>query len=223
MLDAEQVLASHLCNFRHVVAEVAALWWFLAVQPCIHRGAKTSRLRVVRVDVVLALDLVARELEHTADRVAEDRAATVPDVQRPCRVDARELDLQLLALAQVKGSVAWANGRHVTDKLLEPLGREAEVHVAAGDLDLRRGVGDLDRRGEPARDLLWRLFESPGELHSGGARVVAAFGRLGPAQLEVRQFAVDSDGARGVSHGLVELLADARGHEQVGCSPVSVS
>src|SRR5260370_22657370 len=142
------------------------------MQPCKHRRSKTSRLRVVRVEVILALDLVARELEHTADRVAEDRAATVPDVQRPCRVDARELDLQLLALAQVKGSVAWANGRHVTDKLLEPLGREAEVHVAAGDLDRRRGVGKLDCRSQPARGLLCRLFARPAPLPSRGASVV---------------------------------------------------
>src|SRR6266851_156029 len=193
------------------------------MEPGVDGGAKAAGLRVVRVDVVLALHIVVRELEQAADRIAEDRAATMSDVHRTSRVDACELDLQLLSLPDVYRPITRACCCDLPDQRLQPLGREPEVHVAADDLDLRRRVRNLDGLGQPASDLLRRLFEDPGQLHPGGARILASLRRLGAPQLEVREVAVDSNGARRLSQGLVKLLADAAGHEQVGCWPVSVT
>src|SRR5258707_2805179 len=147
----------------------------------------------------------------------------MPDMQGTGGVDAREFDLEPFPLSEVQSSVARAAGGDLPDQRLQPLGREPEVHVAADDLDRHRAVRNLDRLGQPARDLLRSLLEDPGELHGGGARVLAALRRLGPSQLEVRKVAVDTDRPRGFSNRPVELLANARGHEQVRCWPVNVT
>src|SRR4029077_3235583 len=111
LLDAWQVVARHLRQLDDVLARVAAFGRLLAVQPRVDRRAEATGLRVVGVHVVLALDVVASELEHPADRVAQDRSAAVSDVQRTGRVDARELDLETLALPRVRGAGAGLGPR----------------------------------------------------------------------------------------------------------------
>ena len=59
----------------------------------LHRGAEPIHLRAGVVEVVLALDGLAHRLEQARDRVAQDRVARVPDVQRARRVGAHELHL----------------------------------------------------------------------------------------------------------------------------------
>src|SRR5450759_3083901 len=230
LLDARQVVARHLGDLGHVRARVPTLRGLGAVEPRVDRKAELPRLRVVGVDVVLTLDLVVRELEQPADRVAEDRAAAVSDVKGTGRVDARELDLQPLATPDVHRPVARSHGCHALDQLLQPRGGQPEVDVTPDNFNRRRLVGDHDLPGDPVRDLLWRLLEHARKLHPGRARILAPLHRLGAPELEIGQVAVRSHRAgrsRRLPQGFGDLLPDAgRGHlahVQVGCWPDSVS
>ncbi len=85
------------------------------------------RLVAEVVDVVLARDAVAGRLEEPRDRVAEDGAARVADVQRPGRVRADELDVD--ALARRGGGAAVAATR---DEDFLELGVERATGAGAG-------------------------------------------------------------------------------------------
>src|SRR5207244_3790776 len=97
------------------------------MQPGVDGRSELSRLRVVRIHVVLALNRMPGELEQAADGVAEDRAPAMADVQRPGGVDAGKLDLQPLAAAEVAAAVARRDAR---DELAEPVIGQTEVHVS---------------------------------------------------------------------------------------------
>ncbi len=101
LVDTREVAPRHLRHLGDVLACVAALGRRLTVQPRVDRLSEHARLRVLVVDVVLALGLVARELEEPGQRVAEDGPAPVTDVQGPGRVHAEELDLEPLGVTQV--------------------------------------------------------------------------------------------------------------------------
>ena len=58
-------------------------------------------LAAMVVDVVLALHIVASVLEDVAERVAERRPAAMADVEGADGVRGDELDLVLLAIAEV--------------------------------------------------------------------------------------------------------------------------
>ena len=167
------------------------------MQPRIHRRAKALGLGVVGVHVVLAVHVVACELEQPADGVAKDRAAAVADVQRPCRVDARELDLQALASPYRRRAVAGSLGAHRPDQPLQPLGREPEVHIPADRLHGRGALRYRDGLGEPGSDRRRRLLEHLRELEPSRACIVAAVRALGATQLQVGQLSIDPEGADG--------------------------
>jgi hypothetical protein len=84
-----------------VVAPVAVLGRLLAAPDSLDRGVEALQLRAGVVVVVLARDLVARELELARDRVADRAVPARGDGDRPGRVGRDHLDLQRLrALAE---------------------------------------------------------------------------------------------------------------------------
>ena len=196
------------------------------MQPREDRLAEHPRLRVLVVDVVLALGLVAGELEQPGQRVAQDRAPPVADVQWPRRVHAQELDLKPLAPAEVGRAVARAARGDLGHESLQPGRGQPEVDIPAIGHRLGGRVGDHDRLGQAAGDLLRRPAKLAGQLQAGRARVVAVLGTLGPAQLEVGHLG-HAQRARGRVEGRVQPRPDAGdgggAHPQVGCSPDRVS
>ena len=217
LLDPRQVVLRHRRELDDVLAVVSALRRLFAVQPRVHRRAELPRLRVVRVDVVLALDLVAGELEHAADGVPERDAAAVADVQRPGGVHAAELDLQPLATTDVARAVA---GRDPGKQSLKPFLAQPEVDIPAGRLCRGGAIGDGDGLGDSLSDLCRRLAQHAGELQAGGACVVTVAGDLRPAKLEVRDVSVDAKTTNRFHKRRLERFED---HQQVGCWLVSVS
>src|SRR5204863_7450022 len=135
-----------------------------------------------------------------------------------------ELGLGVLAMPDVDGAVPAGAGRHLGHQAVERVIGEPEVHVAP----VRLGGGSVPRNiyllGDPGRDRPGVLAQVPGKLHAGRARVLAVSGDLGAAKLEIWNLALDAEPADRVDQRLLDLLAHAaRGHEQVGCRPVSVS
>ena len=63
----------------------------------VSRAREHVDLRAGIVDVVLARDLVAGELQQVRERIAEHRAAAMPDMHRPGRVGRDVFDIDLLA------------------------------------------------------------------------------------------------------------------------------
>ncbi len=127
-------------------------------QARVNRAAERRHLVAGVVDVILALDIEARGAQHFGDRVAHGGAASVPDVQRPGRVGADELDLHLLSLAKPGSSEALLFGHDAVEHCI-PAGRSQEKidEAGAGDLDpgpqpfalaesADQGFGDLPRR-----------------------------------------------------------------------------
>ena len=183
VLDPGQRLARFIGDHRDVVAAIPVLRWLLSMQPRIHGLAEQAGLGVLVVDVVLALDGMAGEGEHAGDGIAEDHAAPVPDVEGAGGVNAGEFDLDLLALAQVAGSVARPLPRHPRHQLAQPGLAQPEVDVAAGTLGRR--FGNVDALGELPRDLRRRALEHPRQLEPRATGVVAVLAVPGPHQLHV--------------------------------------
>ena len=89
------------------------------------------------VDVVLALHAVAGVLHHAAEGVAKRSPAAVANVERAHGIGRDELDLDLLARADVRAAKVVALLAHGAEDLVVGRGREVEVHEAgACDLDL---------------------------------------------------------------------------------------
>jgi hypothetical protein len=90
-------------------------------------------LRAVVVDVVLAVHVVAREVEHVAHGVAERRPAAVAHVQGTGRVRRDELVVQLQAVAKVAPAPVGTLLAHLLQHLVVRGGVQVEVDEA-GDL-----------------------------------------------------------------------------------------
>jgi hypothetical protein len=104
----------------NVIPLVAVLRGLLPVPNGRDRGAETLHLRAGVVVVVLALDLVPRELEQPRDRVADGAVASRRDRNRPGRVGRDHLDLHLLALLRRAGAIVRACGQDLAERLAEP-------------------------------------------------------------------------------------------------------
>ncbi len=197
------------------------------MQPRIDRSAEAPGLRVVRVHVVLALHVVAAELEQPADGIAEDRAAAVADMERPGRVDARELHLQPFPTPYPRRAVTGAGLADLTDQPLQPFGRELEVHVAPYRLHCGGAIGDRNGFRQLRSDGRRRLPQRLGQLESSRARVIPTVGSLGATQLEVGQISLDPERADSRRQALGDHLANGLlghlAHAQTGCCPASVS
>jgi len=183
------------------------------VEAGVDRLPEQARLGVLVVDVVLALHGVAGEGEHARDRVAQDHAAAVADVQGPGRVHARELDLHLLAASQLARSVTGAERGDRAHDLAQPAVAEPEVDVAA------RGLGghlrDVDARGQLLRDLGRGLPQDARQLESGAARVIAVLPVAGALELEVGHLVVSHaerlhGGLQGCAHAVAHVARELR-------------
>ena len=162
---------------RDVLALVAALGRLLAAGAGADRLAEQPHLRAVVVDVVLALDLVAGELEQARERVADRGAARRRDRHRPGRVRADELDEHPLAAAAAAEVVAL--GDRVGDGAVEPaLAHEQVEEARARDVDPLDVVAQpfLQLLGERRRDLARRLSLGRRAQHRGVRGVVAELG-----------------------------------------------
>jgi hypothetical protein len=86
---------------------------------------------------------VAAARQDPGEGVAVAAPPAVADVDRTGRVGRDELDLDLLAMADVRAGIAvLPQGQHGGQRLVQPAGVEAEVDEAgAGQLDAHHMIG----------------------------------------------------------------------------------
>ena len=152
-------------------------------------------LRAVVVDVVLAVHVVAREVEHVAHGVAERSPAAMAHVQGTGRVRRDELVVQLQAVAKVAPAPVGALLAHLLQHLVVRGGVQVEVDEAGTcDLHLRDGVALRHVGDDRLRDLCGgHVGKACGAHRDGGAPV--AVRRVGGTldaellHLELRQVA----------------------------------
>src|SRR3954452_2294401 len=173
---------------------VAVLRRLLAAPNGLDRGPKSLDLRARVVVVVLALHLVARELEQTGERIAVRAVASGRDRDRPRRVGRDHLDLHPLAPLRDAASVPVPILENRSEGGREPLVAEEEVDEARpGDLGPLDGLEPGGRCCDLRRDLPRRSPPCPGELQRDVRRVVAVLrlarpleGELGPRRVDER-------------------------------------
>ena len=149
-----------------VLALVATLRQLLAAPACLHGGAEEVHLPAGVVEVVLALDFVARVGEQPCDRVAVGAVACGTDGERSGGIRRDQLDLEPLASLGSSGAVVWSD---LTERLSQPLSRDPDVEKAGpgdlGPLDL------LELRGS-FRQLRCELLRRTAVLGGGPERDV---------------------------------------------------
>ena len=102
------------------------------------------------VEVVLARDAVAHGLEHARDGIAEHGLATVTQRQRPRRIGRDELDLDVLARAELRAPVAAPEREHAAQQALPAVVAQPDVdeagtrHLGARD----RALADAEQRDQ---------------------------------------------------------------------------
>ena len=101
--------------------------------PMVHRARQHVDLGAVIVDVILARDRETHLGEQARERVAEYRAAPVPDVQRPGRIGRAVLDVDPPAAAQIHRPV------------IAP-GRERDLDLRAPEIVAQAQVDEAGRR-----------------------------------------------------------------------------
>ena len=126
------------------------------------------------VDVIFAGDVVARELQQAAQRIAEHRAPAMADMHRPGRIGRDVFDIDLLGRAHRALAVGGALAQHRAQRVRPGRRFQGQVDEAGtGDVDrcnqiVRAQLG-RDRLGEIARFCLGLL----GQHHRGIGRHVA--------------------------------------------------
>ena len=169
------------------------------------------------VDVELARDVPAAELQHVAHRVAQRGPTAMTHVHGAHRVGAHELDVHLLALPVLAAAILGPLGDDLREHAAYSLRRKAKVQKArTGGLDARHRLvgghmGD-DGRGDVARGTVGRLGAAHG--HRGGP--VALLGVARPldavvAHLELGQVA----GGLGLLQRARHEVGDTRPHAAV--------
>ena len=118
-----------------VVALVAALGHRLAPPQRRDRRSQVADLTARVVEVVLARHLLPAGLEHAAREIADERAARVPDVERPGRVGRHELDIDRARTDRRDPPPAGRVGEDRRDRRFERAVAQADVEEAGrGDL-----------------------------------------------------------------------------------------
>ena len=177
---------------RHQVMDVGALVAVLGHRlTALERGdgrAQVADLRTRIVEVVLARDPLAAGLEDATEQVADERATSVADVERPGRVGGHELDVDRPGAGRGDATPGGRIGEDRGDRRLERLVAQTEVEEPRrrhlGARDRRRGrvgrgfVRHLGR--QRLRDRQRRHAIRPGQLHREVAGEVA-MGRVGGA------------------------------------------
>src|SRR6266540_858003 len=174
-------IARELGDLRDVLAHVTALGGLLPPPPRLDRLAEELDLAADVVEVALAHDLAAAELEEARDRVAVRAVPRRADDERAGGIRGNELDEDALALSRLPGAVALAALEDLREGPLVPVTGQPQVEEAGA-----RDLGPLDRLqpGSAAVQLRLRpcdFGELLGEALDG---VRAHFGmitrRLGP-------------------------------------------
>ncbi len=151
--------------------------------------AERIELRPRVLDVVLALDGRARELENRRQHVAERTAARVGDGERACRIRGDELDLHALASERLGAAEVGAGAHDLVDLSGEPVLIETHVHEAAQVLHRGDRGCDANPLGDGFRDIARRFARLLRQLQRHVRRVVAVLRVAGP--LHVDRDAVD--------------------------------
>jgi hypothetical protein len=118
------------------------------------------------VDIELAGDFVASDLEQSADAVAQGRTATVTHVERPRRIRRDEFDVDPTAPPHLGAAEIRARGHDPAERVSKSTGRQPEIDESGTrDLYLR----DQVRRQGQAGDDVFRQpaggpFERSGKL-----------------------------------------------------------
>src|SRR6266540_2198816 len=180
-------IARELGDLRDVLAHVTALGGLLPPPPRLDRLAEELDLAADVVEVALAHDLAAAELEEARDRVAVRAVPRRADDERAGGIRGNELDEDALALSRLPGAVALAALEDLREGPLVPVTGQPQVEEAGA-----RDLGPLDRLqpGSAAGQLLGDL--SRGTLPHGSCakgdvgRVVAVTGIARPLQLHLR-------------------------------------
>jgi hypothetical protein len=168
--DVRTRLEHATTELRHVLARVTALGRGLALYRGQHGGAEAVHLHAGIVDVELARQRRARELQHPADAVAQRGPAGVADVQRARGVRAHELEVDRVADLRVVAAVVDAR---LDDRLRESARGsrlDADVDEARSrHLDRRDAVGRGELLGDLPRQLVRVRTETLGDLHGDAA------------------------------------------------------
>ena len=173
-------------ELRDVVALVAVGRRALPPSPGIDRCVEQVDLRARVVDVELALDGVAGEIEEARDRVPVRGVPHRRDGERPGRVRRDELDLHLLGLGAGAAPVVGSGLEDLRERLSVPARVELEIDEA----------GRCDGRVQHAREAGCHHTELLGDLH--------------------RRLASHGSGAQGRIRGVVAMLGVGRALELDG-------
>jgi len=141
------------------------------------------------VDVVLALDRIARCAQQVDESRAGSRAAAVADVQQARRVgaDVLDLDLRMVKLWQIAERLPGL--QDLLEGIVEHIALEVEVQEARPcDLRVIEPVS-LDALGEFFGNLARIPMEDAGRLHGEVCRKVAELFRWRHLQDDLRQLA----------------------------------
>ena len=171
----------HGCGpLGHVVAVVSVGRGLVAVSASRERGCEQVDLATSVVHIELPAHPVAATLQKPAQRVAVGGPASMAGVQRTGGVGRNELDAHTTPRPDVVAGVAVRPlGHHRAQHLVQPGGRQAEVHEAGTGglhcLHVRRRCGREvldDLGGEPAGRASGRLGRN--QRHVGGPVAVGA-------------------------------------------------
>ena len=144
-------------------------------------AAEEPDLRAGVIDVVLALDLKSGGVEHRGQRIAEDCAASVADLQRAGRVGRDELDLHPMAFAQIDAAPLVARVDHGEQQIALPLGVQRDIDESRpGHIDIGDWLRAHDAVGNRRRHVHRRHPYGAGQPQGDVAGVVAVFALLRP-------------------------------------------
>ena len=177
------------CELGHVVALIAVLGHRFVARAGAHRGAELGHLRAGVVEVVLAGDAVAAQLEQPRDRVPVGGVAAGRGGQRTGRVGRDELDDHLLRVLRLAPPPAVAGGHDPARRADVPgVGEEDVEEAGSCDLDVVDGVAEPrgQLRPEALGDLARGRAERRREQHRRVRRVVPEAGLLGTFEAGAR-------------------------------------
>jgi hypothetical protein len=133
-------------------------------------------------DVVLADDLVAQELEHSCERVADDRGTQVAHVHFLGDVRRGIVDNDAVFRGRKRHAEALV-ARDFFERALEESRLEREVdEPGAGDLDAVGNIREVSSSDDDFGNLPWRTLQCFREAHREIGLIVGA---LGPANHRV--------------------------------------
>ena len=167
-----------------VLPLIAALGNLFPPSPRLDRRPEEVDLPARVVEVVLALDVVTREVEQARNGVSVGTVTRGADGQRPGRIGRDQLDLDLLRLLRLAGAVVRAD---LAQRIGKPPGRHPQVEESGpGDLGALDLLELLGACRQFSRQLAWRSFP----LRRGPQRdvrgVVAVRGIARPLELDGR-------------------------------------